>query len=86
MLFRSDESEIRAVCISYGRVGRDHSEALLLEIASGKRRSSGTTLPGLALHGLRASGSARARAYLEHIATEVPRLREEATALLEEHR
>ncbi len=76
-----DEHEARAVCIAYGRLGKDNAEALLFDLAMG-RKKLGPAFVRNALHGLRAIGTPRARAALEHVAAEVPRLRDEATTLL----
>lgn len=81
----SDEHEARAVCIAYARIARDAAEAPLREIALGRRRS-GPTFARQALHGLRAIGTPAARASIEHVATEVPRLREDAATVLAEWR
>ena len=80
-----DDVEARALCIAYGRLAKDAAEIPLSDIALG-RRKLGPTLARHALHGLRAIGTARARAALEHVAAEVPRLRDEVAALLGEAR
>ncbi|MDP2315912.1 MAG: hypothetical protein Q8P41_23655 [Pseudomonadota bacterium] len=76
------EPELRALCIAYGRLARDRAEAPLSELALGRRRVGHPALARFALHGLRAIGTPRARAALQHVASEVPRFRGEVEALL----
>lgn len=80
-----EDAEGRALCIAWGRLAREAAEGPLLEIALGRRRL-GPAFARHALHGLRAVGTPGARAAIEHAAAEVPRLREEAQALLGEAR
>lgn len=80
-----EDIEIRALCIAYGRLAREAAETPLLDLALG-RRKLGPAFARYALHGLRAAGTPGARAALEHVASEVPRLRDEAVALLGEAR
>jgi len=76
------EPEIRALCIAFGRVARERAEPTLSELALGRRRAGHPALARFALHGLRAIGTPRARAALQHVAVEIPRLRHEAESLL----
>ena len=76
------EPEIRALCIAFGRVARERAEPTLSELALGRRRLGHPALARYALHGLRAIGTPRARAALQHVAAEIPRLRQEVEALL----
>jgi hypothetical protein len=76
------EAELRAVCIAAGRLRKDEVENALVEFALGTRRSPHPELPRMALHGLRAIGTARSQAALQRVAQEVPRLSEEAAAML----
>lgn len=76
------EPELRALCVAFGRLGRDRCESPLADLALGRRRAGHPALVRLALHGLRASNSPSARTALQHIAEENPRLRHEAEALL----
>jgi hypothetical protein len=81
-LATSSEVELRALCIAYGRLARERAEGPLLDLALGRRRGGSPALARYALHGLRAVGSPRARGALEHVAADVPRLRDEALGLL----
>lgn len=75
-------TELRALCISYGRLAPGRAETLLLEFAQGRRESGHPELPRLALHGLRAVGSATARSALERLTHTHPSLAAEAQDLL----
>ncbi len=81
-LAAASDAEVRSICIAYGRIARSRAEGALQELAQGRARATHPLLPRMALVGLRAIGTASARVALERIATEVPRLREEAVALL----
>ncbi|MDP2306871.1 MAG: hypothetical protein Q8P18_12680 [Pseudomonadota bacterium] len=81
-LSAAQEPELRALCVAFGRLGRERAESALTELAMGRRRLGHPALGRLALHGLRAINSSTARAALQHVAAEVPRLRQEAEALL----
>lgn len=78
----AQEPELRALCVAFGHLGRDRAEGPLSDLALGRRRVGHAALGRLALHGLRAINTPSARAALQHIAAEVPRLRAEAEALL----
>lgn len=76
------EPELRALCVAFGRLGRERAEGPLTDLALGRRRVGHPALGRLALHGLRAINAPSARAALQHVAAEVPRLRQEAESLL----
>ena len=78
---RSD-AEVRALCISYARLAPGRAEPLLGEFAQGKREPTHAALPRWALHGIRAAGSATARATLERMTHTHPALADEAQELL----
>ncbi len=77
------DGELRAWCIAHARIGRQ--ETFLVELATGRKRAGHPNLPRLALAGIRVVGP-RARAALELVAQEAPRLRADITALLAEER
>jgi hypothetical protein len=74
-----EESEIRAMCVALGKLGRERAEPTLLGLV--RRRSPASRF---ALHGLRAAGGMNMRASLELAAAEDPSLRAEVDALLAE--
>lgn len=80
-----DEAELRALCISAARLGKEAAEGLLTDLVHG-RRGTTPTLVRPALQGLRALPASRGRPALERIANEVPRLRADALALVGELR
>ncbi|MES2642541.1 MAG: hypothetical protein V4850_23860 [Myxococcota bacterium] len=78
----AQEAELRALCVAFGRLGRERAEGPLTELALGRRRMGHPAIGRLALHGLRAINTPNARAALQHVAAEVPRLRAEVESLL----
>jgi alkylhydroperoxidase/carboxymuconolactone decarboxylase family protein YurZ len=74
--------EVRATSIAYARLGAERAETLLAELATGRRDPTNPELPRLALHGLRAAHTPRARGSLERVAHTMPALAEEAQSLL----
>ncbi len=83
-LARRSDPEVRALCIAFGRIGRNQSETLLTAWALGQRPAVHPAQPRYALHGLRSAGTGSARASLVRISQEVPKLRDEAVAMLKE--
>ncbi len=74
--------ELRAMCISYGRIGGANALPLLVEVADGTRPVQRAALPRLALHGIKALGTESARSALGRIAHVVPALADEVRNLL----
>lgn len=83
-LARRSEQEVRALCIAFGRIARADAESLLTAWALGQRPAAHPAQARFALHGLRSSATGSARASLVRISQEVPRLRDEAVAMLRE--
>jgi hypothetical protein len=77
-----DETEVRALCLALGRLSAERAEALLADLATGRRRGSHPSLARFSLHGLKVAGTAKARAAIEEAAAGNARLQSEAQALL----
>ncbi len=76
------DTELRALCISYGRIGGTHALSLLVQVADGTRPVQRSALPRLALHGIKALGTESARSALARIGHVVPTLADEVRQLL----
>jgi hypothetical protein len=83
-LKNSSEAEIRALCISWGRVLKSEADAGLIALALGQKRAGHQAVPQMALQGLKASNTKAAHAGLQRVITESPRLATEAEAVLRE--
>ncbi|MSQ02808.1 MAG: hypothetical protein EXR71_13110 [Myxococcales bacterium] len=80
------DAELRALCISFARIGGANVLPLLVEIADGSRPVHRPALPRLALHGVKALGTEPSRSALGRIALVVPTLADEVRQLLGEGR
>jgi hypothetical protein len=75
-------AEVRAWVIAYARLAPTQAEPLLAELALGARAGVHPELQRLALHGLRALGTATARSTIERVQLTLPDFAEEARAML----
>lgn len=79
---QASDNEIRALCISLGKILKSEADPILLAFALGQKASPHPHAARLALQGLKASGGRGARNALQRVVTESPRLATEAESLL----
>lgn len=79
---QASDAEIRALCITMGRILKSESEPILLAFCLGQKPSHHLQIPKFALQGLKASNSRSARLALQRIVNESPRLATEAESIL----